>query len=118
LGKVPVRTCGKVRRDAEGRLVLDYHRWLMLPKRTLLLPEGDYSVGRGLLNPEILHLKDGMAKPLLTLPPRFVTHEAEFSRIYGMAGVQDVGMLRGMKAFWNWLKGVVTVGRKTVMAPV
>jgi len=117
--KVPLRTCGKVRRDTQGRLVLDYHRWLILPKRTLVLPEGDYSVGRGLLNPEVLHLKDGIAKPLLTLPPRFVTHEAEFARVYGMAGVQDVGMLRGLKAFWNWLRGrLVTVGRKTVMAPV
>jgi hypothetical protein len=118
LGKVPVRTCGKVRRDSNGQLVLDYHRWLILPKRTLVLPEGDFSVGRGLLNPEILHLKDGMAKPLLTLPPRFVTHEEELARLYQMAGVQDIGMIRGMKAFWNWLKGLFSIGRKTVLAPV
>ena len=118
LGKVPVRTCGKVRRDPKGQLVLDYHRWLVLPRRTLVLPEGDYSVGRGLLNPEVLHLKEGIARPLLTLPPRFVTHEEEFARLYQMAGVQDIGMIRGVKAFWNWLKGPFALGRKTVVAPV
>ncbi|MEY2409889.1 MAG: hypothetical protein QOF48_2559 [Verrucomicrobiota bacterium] len=112
IDKVPVRTCGKMRRDAQGRLVLDYHRWLILPRRTLILPEGDYSVGRGLLNPEVLHLKDGKAKTLLTLPPRFVTHEEEMARLYQMAGVLDVGMIKGLKAIWNCIKGLLAPQRR------
>ena len=115
--KVPVRTCGRVRRDEQGRLVFEYRPWLVLPKRTLVLPEGDFSVGRGLLYPEVLHLKDGVAKRVLTLPPRFRTHEERFAKAYQLAGVQDVGLIKGVKAFWSWLKGVFTMGRKAVPAP-
>jgi hypothetical protein len=115
--KVSVRTCGRVRRDEQGRLVFEYHPWLILPKRTLLLPEGDFSVGRGLLYPEVLHLKDGVARTVLTLPPRFRTHEERFAKSYGMAGVQDVGLIKGIKALWSWLKGAFTLGRKAVPAP-
>ncbi|HEU0009054.1 MAG TPA: hypothetical protein VFT34_04475 [Verrucomicrobiae bacterium] len=115
--KVPVRTCGRVRRDEQGRLVFEYRPWLILPKRTLVLPEGDFSVGRGMLYPEVLHLKDGVAKRVLTLPPRFRTHEERFAKAYGMAGVQDVGLIKGIKAFWSWLKGAFTLGRKAVPVP-
>jgi hypothetical protein len=114
--KVPVRTCGKMRRDGQGRLVLDYRRWLILSRRTLILPEGDYSVGRGLLNPEVLHLNDGVAKSLLTLPPRCLAHEEEIAMLYQLAGVQDVGMIKGVKAFWGWIKSLFTPGRKTAAA--
>jgi len=117
IGKTPVRTCGRMRRDAQGRLALEYRPWLVLPKRALVLPEGDFSVGRGLLYPEVLHLKDGVAKTLLTLPPRCRTHEEEIARLYQMAGAQDVGMIRGAKAFWYWLKGLFTSGQKVAPAP-
>jgi hypothetical protein len=115
--KVPVRTCGRVRRDEQGRLVFEYRPWLVLPKRTLVLPEGDFSVGRGLLYPEVLHLKDGVAQRVLTLPPRFRTHEERFAKAYQLAGVQDVGLIKGIKAFWSWLKGIFTLGRKAVPVP-
>ena len=114
--KVPVRTCGKLRRDMHGSLVLDYRRWLILPKRTLFLPEGDYSVGRGLLNPEVLHLKDGVARTLLTLPPRCLTHEEAIVNLFEMAGVQDTGMIKGVKAFWSWIGGLFTPGRRDAAA--
>jgi len=115
--KVPVRTCGRVKRDEQGRLLFEYRPWLILPRRTLVLPEGDFSVGRGLLHPQVLHLKDGVATSVLTLPPRFRTHEDRFAKAYGMAGVQDVGLIKGMKAFWSWLKGIFTPGQKAVPAP-
>jgi len=115
--KVPVRTCGRVRRDEHWRLVFEYRPWLLLPRRTLVLPEGDFSVGRGLLHPQVLHLKDGVATRVLTLPPRYRTHEELFAKAYGMAGVQEVGLIKGVKAFWSWLKGIFAVGRKAVPAP-
>lgn len=105
LDKVPVRTCGLLRRDEQGRLVMDYRPWLVLRRRTLVLPEGDYSVGRGLVYPEVLHLKDGVARTVLTLPPRFLGHEEAFVRAHGLAGIQDVGMVKGFKALWSWMKG-------------
>ncbi len=115
--KVPVRTCGRVRRDEQGRLVFEYRPWLILPKRTLVLPEGDFSVGRGLLNPEVLHLKDGVAKRVLTLPPRCRTHEERFAKAYQMAGVQDVGLIKGIKALWSWLKGMFSPSARPVPVP-
>lgn|SRR6185503_355623 len=117
IAKVPVRTCGRVRRDEQGRLLFEYRPWLVLPKRTLILPEGDFSVGRGLLYPQVLHLKDGVARTVLTLPPRFRTHEDRFAKTYQLAGVQDVGLIKGMKTFWGWLKGVFAPGRKAAPAP-
>jgi hypothetical protein len=114
--EVPVRTCGRMRRDERGRLMLDYRPWLVLPKRTLALAEGDFSVGRGLVYPEVLHLKDGVARTLLTLPPRCLTHEEEIARLYGMAGVQDTGLIKGMKSFWGGLKGLFAAGPKAVPA--
>jgi hypothetical protein len=40
----------------------------------------------------------------MTLPPRYRSHEEELSSIYLLAGVQDIGAVKGFKAFWNWLK--------------
>jgi hypothetical protein len=105
-----------MRRDSLGRMVLDYRRWLILPRRTLVLPEGDFSVGKGLLNPDVLHLKEGVATPMLTLPPRCVTHEQQVAGVFAMAGVQDVGMIRGVKAFWGWLKALFVPRRQPGLA--
>ena len=104
--KIPVRTCGRLRRDEQGRLVLDYRPWLVLPRRTLTLPEGEYVVGRGLMNPEVMRVTNGEARTMLTLPPRFVTHEEEFSNAYQMSGVLDAGMIKGFKSLWSWMKGL------------
>lgn len=116
IDKVPVRTCGKVRRDAQGRLVLEYRPWLVLPKQTLLLPEGDFSVGRGLLYPEVLHLKNGVGRVLLTLPPRCLTHENAIAKLYDLAGVQDTGVVKGVKSFWGRVKGLFGSSQKPVQA--
>ena len=40
INKVPARTYGKLLRDEKGSLVLQYRPWLVLPERTLVLPEG------------------------------------------------------------------------------
>ena len=116
IDEVPVRTCGRMRCDGQGRLLFDYRPWLVLPRRTLALAEGDFSVGRGLLYPEVLHLRDGGFRTLLTLPPRCLTHEEQIARLYQMDGVQDTGLIKGMKSFWSGLKGLFTSGPKAVPA--
>lgn len=102
--KTPIRTYGKLSRGPQGELVLSYRSWLFLPRRTLTLPPGKYAVGRGLFYSEIIELDNDSAPPVMTLPPRLRSHEEELSSIYLLAGVQDIGVVKGFKAFWNWLK--------------
>ena len=104
MNKTPIRTYGKLSRGPQGELVLSYRPWLFLPRRTLTLPSGKYAVGCGLFYSEIIEPDNDSTPPLMTLPPRFRSHEEELSSIYLLAGVQDIGMVKGFKAFWNWLK--------------
>jgi hypothetical protein len=104
VNKAPIRTYGKLSRGPQGERVLTYRPWLFLPRRTLTLPPGKYAVGRGLFYSEIVELDGDSVPPLMTLPPRYRSHEEELSSIYLLAGVQDIGAVKGFKAFWNWLK--------------
>lgn len=100
LNKVPARTYGTVFRDDQGKLVLKYRPWLILQPRLLPLPEGQYAVGRGLVNSEIMKVDGGKTKTVLLLPPRYRTHEQEISNVYGLLGVRPVGLHAALK----WLK--------------
>ena len=100
LSKVPARTYGKLCRDGQGKLVLEYRPWLILPKRTVELPEGKYEAGRGLFYSEILRVEGDETKTVILLPPRYLGHEDALVRIYGLAGKRDVGI----RAMWRWLK--------------
>jgi hypothetical protein len=99
--KVPARTYGVLCREGQGLLVVKYHPWLVLPARTLVLPQGVYEAGRGAFYSEILRVENEQAKTLLLLPPRYLGHEGEVARIYGFAGTRDVGI----RAAWAWFKG-------------
>jgi hypothetical protein len=105
LEKVPIRTYGSLSQDERGRLVMKYRRWLVLPERVLMLPDATYAVGRGLLNPEVVQVQGEVTKSMLTLPPRYLTHEEELARLYEFSGVRDIGMMKGFKALWQWAKG-------------
>lgn len=50
-------------------------------------------------------MEDEKVKVLLALPPRYKKHEEEVAQIYGIGEVRDVGLLKGLKALWNWLRG-------------
>ena len=104
--KVPARTYGKLTRDDQGNLVLNYRPWLVLPERTLALPEGKYAAGKGLFFSEIDKLEGDSAKIALLLPPRYRSHEEELMKIYGLADVCPVGL----RAAWQWFKGLFGSG--------
>ncbi len=108
LEKAPIRTYGTLSRGPSGELILSYRPWLVLPRRAVTLPPGKYAVGRGLFYSEIVRIEGEDTVPAVTLPPRFRSHEEELSSIYLLAGVQDIGVLKGMKAVWNWMTGKVT----------
>jgi hypothetical protein len=101
---VPVRTYGKLLRGQDGKMVFEYRPWLFLNKRTLTLPEGRYFVGRGLFYSEIDREEKDRAPVIFILAPRYQTHEEAVARVYGLEGVRDVGLLKGFKAAWNWMR--------------
>jgi hypothetical protein len=104
IGQTPLRTYGELSRGGQGELQLRYRPWLVLPARVVTLPPGDYAVGRGLFYSEIFLLGNGDEADVLTLPPRYRTHEEEVNAIYKLGGVRDAGMVKGIKALWTWLK--------------
>lgn len=113
----PIRTYGQLSREPEGRLVFAYRPWLLLPRRTLTLPPGNYTVGRGLFYPEILSLEaERKTRTIFILPPRYRTHEDEIKECCRFSEVRDVGLLRGLKAIWAWTKGLF--GFRTAPRPV
>jgi hypothetical protein len=106
LEKVPVRTYGRIERDGQNRLVFRYKPLLVLPEKQLLLPEGTYSVGRGLFASDVVLVKDQGMQEILLLPPRYRSHEEQLAKIYGMNGVVPVGLC----AVWNWIKEMMGFG--------
>ncbi len=118
LEKTPVRTYGQVTREDQGQLVFRYRPWLIFPARSVRLPAGEYFVGRGLFYPEVHRVEGEESRAQLMLPPRQRTHEEEFSRIYSLGPVQDIGLRRGLKNLWRWLKSMVSFGSKAGPAKV
>jgi hypothetical protein len=116
LDKTPVRTLGRLRRTDPGQLVLDYRPWLVLPQRTVALPPGKYVVGRGLVFPELYLAEDKLDRAIVSLPPRFLGHEEEIARIYGLEGVRDAGLAKGFNAFRDWLKESLGLNRAPASA--
>jgi hypothetical protein len=110
INKAPARTYGKLTRDDKGNLVLNYRPWLVLPERTVVLPEGKYAIGKGLFFSEIDRLEGDSAKIALLLPPRYRSHEEQLASIYGFADVRPTGL----RAVWQWIKSLF--GGKTRMA--
>jgi hypothetical protein len=102
INRVPARTYGKLSLNEQGRLVLTYRPWLILPARPLVLPEGKYCVGEGAFFSEIHRLEGDDTRDVLLLPPRYRTHEEQLVRIYQLEGVRPIGLL----AAWAWVKGL------------
>ena len=100
INKVPARSYGKLLRDEKGNLLLKYRPWLVLPERTLVLPEGRYAIGKGLFYSQIMKVEGQGLTAAMLLPPRYRGHEEELVSIYGLAGVRDAGL----RAAFRWLK--------------
>ena len=108
INKVPIRTYGRLSRDEKGNLVLSFRPWLVLPTRTMTLPEGKYIAGKGVFFSEIQRLDGEKARTAILLPPRYLGHEEELVGIYGLTGVRDIGL----RAAWAWLKGLLGLSEK------
>ena len=97
-------------RDDKGRLVLNYRPWLVLPARTLALPEARYAVGKGAFFSEIFQLDGDSERIALLLPPRYRSHEEQLVAIYSFVDVRPTGL----HAVWQWVKSLF--GGKTPTA--
>lgn len=108
INKVPTRTYGKLTRNEAGKLVLRYRPWLVLPERTMELPEGNYAPGRGLFYSEIMRIEGDEAKTVILLPPRYRGHEEGLEQMYGLSATRDVGL----RAMWVWLRRTLGLNAK------
>lgn len=110
INKVPARTYGTVGRDGQGNLTLKYRPWLILPSRIMVLPVGQYAVGRGLVNSEILWVDGEKSKTTFLLPPRYRNHEEELVAAYGLVDVRPIGLNAALK----WLRDLFTTKEQSV----
>ena len=112
INKVPARTYGRLGRDAQNKLTFHYRPWLVMPGRVLEVPEGKHEAGRGLFYSEILRIEGDEAKTVFLLPPRYRGHEEQLAKIYGFAGVREVGL----RAAWKWFTELFTGKAQPVAA--
>jgi hypothetical protein len=117
LEEVPVRTFGKLVREESGELVFKYRPLLVLRQRVLKLPENRYVLGRGLIHPEVLQVERETGRTMFTMPPRYRGKEEDLAQVYGFDGVQEVGVLKGAKAVWRWVKELIGFGTVPLSAP-
>ncbi len=109
---MPIRTYGKFFTDVSGKRTFEYRPWLVLPKRTLELPPGNFAVGRGLFYPEVMRVDGDDTKTLFILPPRYKGHEADLAKACNTPDVRDVGILKGVKAIGGAMRSLFGGGAK------
>lgn len=114
VGKVPARTYGQLALNPAGKLVFTYRPWLVLPQRTVEMPDGRYVIGRGFFHPELLRLEGDAEPDYINFPPRCQGHEEKLASIYGLPEVRDVGLL----AAWSWIKSLFGAGPVRSAPPV
>jgi len=107
----PVRTYGRVRRDAGGNLFFEYRPWMILPRRSVELPQGRLLLRKGLFSLALL-IEDSesadfpsAATPLSALEflPRYRRHADALAEHYQISEVQDGAFIGGIKALWQWV---------------
>ncbi len=110
---VPSRTYGRLARGGDGRLQFRYRPWLVGEEREILLPSGEYCVGRGWIYADLLKVESGDIRRFGILPPRYKNHEADLTRIYGFEEPRDVGL----RAVWQAIKELLGADRLPTPAP-
>jgi hypothetical protein len=115
LDKAPIRTYGRLARNAAGELVFTYRPWLVLAPRALTLPKGNYAVGKGIFHGEVVLLEGEEKTAMFTLPPRYNTHEDELARVYGW-GTTEVGILAGFAAIGRFIRELCGFGGRPAAA--
>ena len=104
LSGVPVRTYGRLARQADGALAFFYRPWLVLAERTASAPRANLAVGHGLFFSDITVAETGNA--VFTLPPRYRGHEEAVVRVYKLAGgVREAGLRKAWSSLGELFSG-------------
>ena len=103
IDQVPIRTYGILARNDAGELVFTYRPWLVLAPRQLVLPKANYAVGEGIFHSEIVMVNGNEQTAVFTLPPRYNSHEAALSQVYGWGATTQVGIIAGLKAIGRFM---------------
>jgi hypothetical protein len=105
---VPLRTYGRVSRDANGKLVFRFRPWLVFAEKHASLPDVPVAVGRGMFYPTVEGTFEGTERTLLLLPPRYKNHEESFARACGINEIVNVGLRHA----WGVIKELFGFGNK------
>jgi hypothetical protein len=105
--RTPARSCGRLIKTSGGEFQFHYRPWLILPRKILKLPNTNLAIGNGFLFPVLLRESDGKESALINFPPRYCGHESELAREYALP-LRDVGVYRGMKAAWRWVRELIS----------
>ena len=111
LDGVPVRTFGRLRRDADGVTRFQYRPWLVLAQQSVHIPSGYLSISRGIFFPSLVYTAEGLAFTLITFPPRYRGLEAAIADHFGVGDVRDGMFASGLKAVREWLGNTIEGGR-------
>jgi hypothetical protein len=117
IGEAPVRTYGRLVHEPGKPLCFEFRPLLVMKRRNSVLPDGAWFVGRGLFYPELDRITGDTYTTMFILPPRYMTHEFAVARAYGCSTVRDVGVLKGLKAVWAWIRGFRGATRLDAKAP-
>ena len=99
---IPLRTWGRLGKNAAGELSFTYRPWLVLARREATLGKEDgFEIGRGLLNPSLA----AEGTPWLSLPPRYRGREGKVAEKFGVRRVVDCGMRGALGSLWMQLFG-------------
>ncbi len=106
------RTYGRLEADGQGGLRFSYRPYLVLPRRTISLPAGPYTLAKDILAPTLLYSRPQATRPvaLVNLPPRYRSHEGRVAAGLGIADLRSTAIERGLRAAADWLRGFAGAG--------
>ena len=116
---LPVRTFGRVVCGSDGALHFSYRPWMILPRRTVRLPEGTFALAKGLLYPSLLHGAEGSpARSIILFLPRYRSHEESIAGFLAIVDVRENTLTRGLKAARSWFAETMQPGQTQPGLPV
>lgn len=104
LPEVPPRTYGRLRKTESG-LSFAYKPWLVLPEKTAVIDDPSMHVGKGLFFSSVTNERN---ESRFLLPPRYRSHEEQFSQAYGLRGVKPVGLRKAWSIIRELFGGAAT----------
>lgn len=117
LAGAPVRSYGRIVREARGGAAFVFRPWLVLPERSVPLAREELCIAKGMLFPSLHQpcLRRGRSVMAVILLPRYRSHEEQIARHFGLSEVQESPLRRGLLSVRVWFAEMVR-GRGSVGA--